>query len=204
MFPMEKAIWNLLKNSIYYDNEIVLPLIRRLTSQDETPCITIQQASEVYISGKRIPNANEIIELKNNAEVWINIWCDTEEQRNSLVNQVETRIFQALANHYTTCARYDDGDCTFLEKECATRNVTNGRTAKCQCPYPNDYDYCSWFKQNQIIKRTFAITGKQDMDELDLAKPVLRTIIKVGMNYYKCYNVGGHEIGNLIVNEELL
>ena len=204
MFPMEKAVWDLLKDSISYENNIVIPLVRRLLPQDETPCITIQQASEVYISGNRKPGPKESIRLENNVELWINIWCDTEEQRTSLVNQVETRIFQALSDYYTTCAQYDKGDCTFLEDECATLNITNGRTAKYQCPYPHDYGYHSWFKQNNIRKSTFAITGKQDMDELDLAEPLLRTIIKVGMNYYKFYNIGGHAIGNLIVDEELL
>ena len=204
MFPMEKAIWGLLKDNISYDDSQIISLVRRLTSNDETPCITIQQAAEVQVSGKQIPGQHEVIQLENNAEVWINIWCDTEKQRTSLVNQVETRIFQALANHYTTCEKFDNGNCTFLKSECATLNISNGHTAKNQCPYPNIYGYSSWFKQHQIIKRTFCISGKQDMDELDFVNPVLRTIIKLDMNYYKFYNIGGHETNNIIIDEELL
>lgn len=204
MFPMEKAVWDLLNGNIFYNDSQVISLVRRLTSDDETPCITIQQAAEVQISGKQIPGQSEIIQLENNVEVWINIWCDTEEQRASLVEQVETRIFQALANHHTTCVKFDDGNCDFLKSECATLNSRNGHAAKKQCPYPEEYGYESWFKQHKILKRTFGITGKQDMDELDLTNPVLRTIIKLDMNYYKFYNIGGHEPEDILIDEALL
>ncbi|MBR3139706.1 MAG: hypothetical protein IKF11_02410 [Methanobrevibacter sp.] len=202
MHVLEKAFIDLLRNNLSIPDEKIFTG-SRYKPIDVTPCITVNQASEVQVSAKQMSGPEEFIRLEYDAEVWINIWCNTEEQRTTLIDEVELRIFQALANHYTTCSRYADGDCTFLEDECATLNITNGRTAKNQCPYPHTYEYCSWFKKNQIIKHTFAIDGKQDMDELDLAKPVLRTIIKVDMTYYQIHIIGGHPIGDLILDDKL-
>ena len=203
MYALEKAVIDLLRNHLSISNDKIFTGSRYKPS-DVTPCVTVNQASEVQVSTRQMPGPEEIIQSEFDVQIWINIWCDTEEERTQLIDEIELRIFQALADHYTACANYNEGECTFLEEDCATLNIINGRTAKNQCPYPHDYHYCSWFKQNRIIRRTFAVNGKQDLDELDLSKPVLRTIIKVDMNYYKLHNIGGHKIGNLIVDEELL
>ncbi|WP_458454182.1 hypothetical protein [Methanobrevibacter sp.] len=204
MFPMEKAVWDLLNGNIKFNDNNVISLVRRLTSEDETPCITIRQAAEVQLAREIIPSKTEVIQTINNVEVWIDIWANTEEERDSLRLQVERRIFQALANHYTTCDNFNKGQCNFLDKECEALTVTNGRTAKNQCPYPNENQYTSWFKKYHIIKPSFTISGRQDMDESDLSRPVLRTLIKLDMDYYLNYDLGGHELEDIIIDEELL
>lgn len=203
MYLSEKAFIDLLRNNLSISNEKIFTG-NRYKPIDVTPCVTVNQVSEVQVSTKQIPGPEEVIQSQYDVQVWINIWCNNEEERTTLVDEVEQRILQALADHYTTCNNYHDGQCTFLSDECATLNITNARTAKNQCPYPNTYEYCNWFNKNNILKRSFAITGKQDMDELDLTKPVLRTIIRVDMNYYTIYNIGGHPIGNFTINEGLL
>lgn len=200
---LEKAVIDLLRNHTTLPNEKIFTG-NRYRPYDVSPCITIQQASETPVSAKQIPGEYETIKIKHNAEVWINIWCNTEEERQSLIDQVELRLFQALADHNTTCGNYTNGDCLFLQGECQTINVVNGRTAKNQCPYPKENRYVSWFKQNQIVKSSFTVNGNTDLDELDLTKPILRTIVKISMDYYKTYNVGGHQINNVSINEELL
>ena len=204
MVPTEKAVWDLLNGNVKLDDVDVISLVRRLTSEDETPCITIQQAAEVQLNRQVMPGKHEVIMTRNNVEVWINIWANTEEERNYIINQVEHRINQALANHYTTCANYNQGNCDFLEDACAALNITNGRTAKSQCPYPKDYNYKSWFIQNKIIKNTFTISGRQDMDELNITQPVLRTLIKLDFDYFRTYDLGGQEIKDIIIDEALL
>ena len=203
MFLSEKAFIDLLRGNLSIPDDKIFTG-NRYRPIDVTPCVTVNQASEVQVLSQQMPGPEEVIRLEYDVQVWINIWCNTEEQRTNLIDEAETRIFQALANHYTTCARYCDGECDFLEDECATLNITNGRTVKNQCPYPHTYEYCSWFKKNQIIKRTFGINGKQDMDELNLSEPVLRTIIKVDMTYYKIHTIGGRPIERLIVDDGLL
>lgn len=204
MYPMEKAVWNLLKGNVKCNDVEVISLVRRLTSEDETPCITIQQAAEVQL-GRQVEHCkHEIIVTRNNVEVWINIWANNEEERDHIRNQVEYRINQALANHYTTCANYNHGNCNFIDDTCATLNTKNGRTAKNQCPYPEDYNYTSWFIKNKIIKNTFTISGRQDMDELNITQPILRTLIKLDMDYFRTFDLGGQEVHEIIIDEALL
>lgn len=206
MYPMEKALLNLLKGYIFLDNTTI-PIIRRLKPIDKTPCITIQQAAEVQLSRRYLnKNDSQLIGLKNNAEIWINIWCDTEEERHSLINQVTKRIFQALGNHYTTCANYDKDDsiCSTLNHECQSLTVTNGRSVKGQCPYPKKYNYCNWFHHHHIVKNSFKISGRNDMDELDIAEPVLRTLIQLDMDYYLTHDLGGITFYEIQLNEDLL
>lgn len=206
MFPMERAILNLLKGYIFLDT-INIPVVRRLKPVDETPCITIQQAAEVQLSRRYLnKNDKQYIGLKNNAEVWINIWCDTEEQRHSLVNQVTKRIFQALGNHYTTCGNFNKkySTCQTLDYECKALSIENGRGIKGQCPYPKAYHYCNWFHQYSIVKSSFTIIGRNDMDELDIAEPVLRTLIQLDMDYYLTHELGGRLFNEITITEDLL
>ena len=204
MFPTEKAVWDLLNGNVKLDDVDVISLVRRLTPEDETPCITIQQAAEVQLNREVIHCKHEFILTRSNVEVWINIWANTEEEKDNIINQVEHRINQALANHYTTCANYNQGNCDFLEDTCATLNITNGRTAKSQCPYPEKYNYKSWFIQNKIIKNTFTISGRQDMDELNITQPVLHHLIKLDFDYSRTYDLGGQEVEDIIIDEALL
>lgn len=206
MFPMERAILNLLKGHIFL-NTSSIPVVRRLKPIDETPCITIQQAAEVQLSRKYVnKNDSQFVSLKNNAEVWVNIWCDTEEERHSLVNQITKRILQALGNHYTTCANFnkDNSLCNTLNCECKTLSIDNGRSIKGQCPYPKKYNYCNWFHHHHIVKNSFKITGRNDMDELDIAEPVLRTLIQLDMDYYLTHKLGGRLFNEIKINEDLL
>lgn len=70
---MEKAVWNLLNGNVKLDDVEVISLVRRLTSEDETPCITIQQAAEVELNREVMHCKHEVIVTRNNVEVWINI-----------------------------------------------------------------------------------------------------------------------------------
>lgn len=206
MYPMERAILNLLKGEISFDS-MNIPIVRRLKPIDQTPCITIQQAAETQLSRRYLSkNDSQLIGLKNNAEVWINIWCDTEEQRHSIINQVTKRIFQALGNHYTTCAHFnkDNHNCNMLNCECKALTIDNGRSIKGQCPYPKEYNYCNWFRHYRIVKNSFKISGRHDIDELDIAKPVLRTQIQLDMDYYLTHDLGGRLFEDIKINEDLL
>lgn len=201
MFPMENAVWALLKDNITFNGETVIPLIRRLTPGDETPCITIEQAAETQLKRKIFSREHEIIRLTNNCEVWINVWCDNEEQRTTIVEQIENRIFEALGNHHTTCGNYNDGICESLNTECEALIIDNGRTSKNQCPFPKENNYLNWFHAHNIVKNTFKISGRSNMDELNLSQPVLRTLIQLNMNYHIFRDIGGRTFTDLILEE---
>lgn len=203
MYPMVEAFLDILKGNIIYNDKPV-PILKRLKSKDKTPCITIDLASDMQINRDYRTDKTQRIVLENNAEIWINIWCDTEEERHTILSQIRLLFFKVLGNHYTTCSHYnDDGTCTFLDRECEALTVINGRSAKSQCPHPRENDYASWFKKHHIIKRSFRLSGISEMDELDVAEPVLRTLIKFDLNYIISHDLGGHVATDLTIEDDL-
>lgn len=190
MSKMEDAIVELLQGNISIADENV-PVIIRNKPIDKTPCITISQATNSQLQRQYQHDPYEKIRYKYQCQIWVNIWCDTENERELLVNQIHLVFNQAIANHYLRCSNYDDGICTFWNDVCGALTVTNGRTAKSQCPNPKENSYTSFFKKNNIIKNTFTVDGETELDELDINPPVLRTQIRVNMDYYDYYYVGG-------------
>ena len=178
--------------------------MKRLKSRDKTPCITIDQASDMQVKRDYRTDSTQRIILEHNAEIWINIWCDTEEERHMILSQIRLLFFKALGNHYSLCSHYNDGTCTFLERECEALTVTNGRSAKSQCPHPHENDYTSWFSEHHIVKNTFRLSAIAEMDELDVAEPLLRTLIKFDLNYIISHDLGGHVATDLRFEDDLL
>ena len=203
MYPMVNAFWEILKGNIIY-NDKPIPIVKRLKSRDKTPCITIEQASDMQLKRDYRTDSTQRIVLENNAEIWLNIWCDTEEERHTILSQIRLLFFKALGNHYSLCSHYNDGACSFLNRECEALTITNGRSAKSQCPHPTENDYTSWFSEHHIVKNTFRLSGLSELDELDVAEPVLRTLIKFDLNYIISHDLGGHVPTDLIFEDDLL
>lgn len=206
MFKMEYAFLQLLKNNILYNNTLI-PVVRRNLPLDFTPCITISQADEVFIKREYADiNKKQYLKKTYSADIWINIWCTTEEERQSIIEQIETIILEAESNHYKHCKHYNKSThiCETLNSECEARTINNGRTIKHQCPDKVENDYTSFFMNYNIYKNTFKIQSITNMDELETTQPILRTIFKLGMEYWKFHEIGGTTYNSFEISEELL
>lgn len=192
MFIIEKAFMELLKPVIG------VPIMVKYASIDYTPCITIQQVDETFQRREYVEIEKEqYIRKKYSSDIWINIWCNSEKERHGLIGLIQERIFQAESNHYTTCSNYnfDDGTCEFLESKCEVLTHNTPRTCKKQCPRLDVYK--SFFKTNNIIKNSFHVNSTTNLDELDVAEPVLRTIFKINLDYYQYHKIGGRLFENI-------
>ena len=49
------------------------------------------------------------------AEVWVNIWCSTEEERTRLIDAVKTRFNELEAHHYSTCSNFNFADISVVK-----------------------------------------------------------------------------------------
>lgn len=194
---MEKAFLNLLKNKIFYNGRHV-PVIRRYAPIDQTPCITIMQADENF-KRRRYVEIDHIqhIEKKYTSDIWINVWCNTEHERQSIIESVKNQILKAEANHFNTCKNYNQPCCQLLKSECLALNQI-----KKQCPIKDMYS--SFFKTNNIVKNTFHINSITDLDELEYETPILRTIFKLQMDYHTYYPIGGELFEEIIIDGDLL
>lgn len=199
MFPIEKAFMELLTPVIE------IPIIVKYTPLDYTPCITIQQVDETFQRREYVEIRHEqYIRKKYSSDIWINIWCNNEKERHQLIELIQNRILQAEANHYTTCNHYSftEESCSVLESKCEALTRNTNRTNKKQCPHLDIYQ--SFFKTHHIIKNSFHINSITNLDELDVAEPVLRTIFKINLDHYQYYKIGGRVFDDIKLNEELL
>lgn len=189
MHVLEKAFIDLLRDNLCVANQNIYAG-NRYRPSDMTPCVNLSVADETLLRRRIVEkNCKQYIQQEYNAELWINIWCNTEEERQTLINQIRNRIYQTLANHYTTCSHYNDGNCNVNNEECEALTSQKSRANKHQCP---DLEkYLSFFYSNHIPKRTFRLLSVTDLDELDLSETLLRTIFKLEMNYYDYYEIGG-------------
>ncbi|MCF0125769.1 MAG: hypothetical protein HUJ68_08475 [Clostridia bacterium] len=198
MNTIRKGIINLLQNRIKI-NDYTLPVIAPGNITDKTPCITITQTDENMVERRYTGNTTINVFIKYNADVYINIWCNSDTDRHNIIKQIREIFFQAIGNHYSTCTNYNNGACQYLEQDCKALTEINGRTAKKQCPQPKDYHYESFFKRNNIYKNTFKIQGETDGDDLNLKPPIYHSIIKINCDYYVEHEIGGHEPEEFII-----
>ena len=205
MHVLEEAFITLLRNHLPIHNKYIFTGSRYIPN-DHTPCVSVQVADETYIR-KNYVEINHVQHLRRlySADVWVNIWCNTEEERTSLIDAIKSRFNQLETSHYTTCSNFnfDDNKCSKLEDACCeVLTLDTGRTNKGQCP--NIENFTSFFETYNIPQRTFHVNSMTDLDELGDSEPVLRTIFKLEMQYYHFYPIGGRLFNQITFNEGLL
>ena len=203
MKPIEEAFYQLLNQYIQFDDEPV-PILLGYPEVDSTPCITISTADETFQKRRYVEIYNEqYIQKRFQLDLWINVWANNNKQRHKLVQQVNKRILQAEANHYSACTNYNlhGQGCNVTGHTCEAIYKNKHRPHKNQCP--NLENYSPFFKHHHIIKNTFYVDGVTDLDELEPHDPVLRTIIKLKLNYYTYFKIGGDVYEDFSINHLL-
>ncbi|MCF0122392.1 MAG: hypothetical protein HUJ74_04240 [Lachnospiraceae bacterium] len=196
---IEKAFVKLFQGKIQH-NSGVLPVIIRYKPLDRTPCITITKASETQIGRKHLFEPYEKTQYRLNNTIWLDIWCDNEQERHNIIEQIYNILYQAINNHYLQCKHYEEGTCKNTNTPCTISTLDDSTVFKSQCLTPESSGYVSFFRENNILKWTFRITGEQRLDEPNLNPPVLRTQITIEFDRMKYHNVGGHLAEKIEVN----
>lgn len=197
MTQMEEAFYTLLNTHITYDNQET-PILLGYPEIDTTPCITIQTADTTFQKREYVEvDQVQYIRKTYLDDLWINIWCNTNHERLSLVEQVQKRFLLAESNHYSTCYNYkpDTMECEAIHEECLSKTLNNHRSHKQQCPDLTIYK--PFFRHNHIIKNKSYLNSITSLDELNVHEPVLRSIIKLRITYQTYHRIGGETYANL-------
>lgn len=218
-----RAILNILQGRITLDSGTVW-IIKRDYPYDHTPCITIDDSTGTNTVQKNIINkeypipknhpqydpnnpdktiSQQVIREERIIDLDINIWCDTEDEREEITKQISDLFDKVQSDHYTYCSNYNDGECLYLEDDCKVDDDTS-RGVKKQCPHPEEYHYQNIFTLYDIIRPSFNVEPAYDMDDFTVKPVVLRSIVNVTFSYYDYHIIGGAVSSNLIVDEELL
>ena len=89
MHVLEKAFIDLLRDNLCVPNQKIYAG-NRYRPSDMTPCVNLSVADETLLRRRIVEkNCKQYIQQEYNAELWINIWCNTEEERQTLIKNVK-------------------------------------------------------------------------------------------------------------------
>lgn len=190
MNKFEEYIVDLLQHNIVYNtNEVQVR--RQFNDIAQLPTITLSVASiDTHKVYGEYNTAEETI-YERQATIDINLWCNTEEERENISAQIMDCFYRERVAYYTYCSQYDDGLCAFDNLECPCVHGTDARTIRGQCPEPKTRGYEALWKKHDLIDGTINIEPPMMMDELNEHPPLLRNLFRCTASYYDYYTTDG-------------
>lgn len=200
MNKFERYIVDLLQHHITYDNREV-QVRRQFNDIEDLPCITLSVAG---VSTEKVyamkTDTSEEAQYERRATIDINVWCNTEEERESITEQVMQCYMKEQMGDYTYCSRYDDGFCESLGEQCPVPQGNSVRRRKGLCDHPVERDYEPLWKRCGIIEGSMNIEPPVMMDEYDVHPPLLRSRFGCEASYY---DVRGVDVSKVEVDYEV-
>ena len=166
-------------------NDQPVEVVKRFSNAPQLPVITLDMSGGVttdYVYHDT-DDAVETLYYHRTANINLNVWCNTDIEKESLTEQILSAYYDEKTNHYRYCANYDNGTCNSINQECRALVVDDWRTAKNKCPDPDEYEYMSLAGKHHICERTVVIEPPFDMDEFDRQPPLLRSIFRCRAEY---------------------
>lgn len=194
---------NLLKNRVFINDKVV-PLINRSYPTEKLPCLTIDQSGGSLVLDKYIKHTpNEVLFKEVETTVKIHVWCTKEEERENILSQIKDCNNKCFMDHYSYCTKYNNGICKTLNHECKAMLIHNARTAKKQCPEPENLEYENMFTRFNIDKFNYCMNPYYHIDDYTSKQRTLHTVIPVEFVYTEAYDNNGLITERIIIKEKI-
>lgn len=200
MNKFEHYIVDLLQHHITSDDNEV-QVRRQFNDIAQLPCITLSIAD---VSTEKVYTelgTTEDALYERHATIDINVWCNTEDERESISEQIMQCFYREQAGHYLYCSQYLNGRCLSRNKPCDVSTVSTGRTEKNQCDNPIEYEYEPLWSKHNLIDGSVNIDIPRMLDELSEHPPLLRNLFRAEASYYDSYEVGGSVATSTLFDE---
>ena len=183
MNPFEAYLVELLQGNIEYDGSTV-PVVKNFNQHPDRPVVTLDLSGGVNTNRVQPYPPDAQRHYRRKAVINVNVWCDTESQRESITGQVLSLFHAEQGYHYKFCTQYDKdtGNCSTTHSVCPASNMT-GKTRKNKCPLPDHYEYQSLHDKYGLLYGTVNIEPAFDLDEYSDHPPLLRSIMKAEAEY---------------------
>lgn len=205
MNHIKKTFVKILREKIYVDDKLI-PVIIKDYPYDHTPCITISgmnrdkgnhRRQQVNVLSKldenhplydpkyperRYPHSAEY--SVKSYEITIHVWCDTERERELIVDQVYDCLFYCMNLHYFFCERYDkeDKSCKTTGEICEAITDKGYHGLRGVCPNKKNKPL-NIMSKNGIIKNSVHISPHYELDDLGKREPIKHSIIEINLDY---------------------
>lgn len=183
---LELYLVELLQGNIFYNNSVI-EVRRQFNNSPQLPVITLDLSNGVTTnySYHDVSSASDILYFSRDATININVWCNTETERESISNQILDCYYKEKTNHYKYCGNYYADDKCRAGGHCKVKTIINSRSVKDKCPDPDLYHYISLQKKYHIIHDTVTIEPPFDIDEDDKKPPLLHSVLKCTASYFE-------------------
>lgn len=180
----EAYLVELLQGNITCDGKPV-EVVRNFSNKPGLPVITLDLSPGVTTENyhRIIGEPKEKLYFHRIAGININTWCNTEEEREQVNNQIMACYYDSLNHHYRYCSQYDDGQCLTIHKPCKALNSNTVRAMKKKCPQPDTYGYECLSDKHELLYGTITIDPPFFMDEYNEHPPLLRSIFRSQAHY---------------------
>lgn len=210
MNKLEQYIVGLLQHHLIYD-EMPVQVRRQFLPVHDLPCVTLDvgrvDTEQVHRCTGGTNIFNEIqgnvdsIVYERSCEININLWCNTEDERETISDQIMECFNKEEAGHYTYCSNYDDGTCNTTGESCLAEQGGTARARKNLCPSPMGMGYESLRSSCNIISGSLNVGSPVMLDEYGEHPPLLRNMFRVVAGYYDVYDVGGDLLDDVGIGE---
>lgn len=201
MIEPEKFILSVLQGRLNDIEGNPVRLIQSPPQYNNIPCLTVDNSAGAVILDRNKINKlingepQEVIETRYDIDIRLDIWALSEDDRQTLIDQVQVCFFKAISDHYTYCTAYMNESCDCVVND--DEYEYDKRAVKGQCPLTNQLPYENLFTKYNIDVQTFNISLPYDLDELEETEAILRTRFNISFDWTDYYVIGG------IVSESL-
>ena len=203
---IESYIIDLLQNRIFYNDKPV-QIYAKFMDAPQTPCMTLDMNTRVTTeSVRRIIDTTEKVYYYRNGTIDLNVWTDTPQMRENIINQIMTIFYDAQNDNYQFCTNYDKNtqQCYTTQTTCAAINDNCLRALKNLCPDPEALNYENIATRHGLIHGGVNIEPPYYILDNSDTPPLYRAVLKVDAEYIDIANAGGQPTEELNNNIKII
>lgn len=197
MNKFEQYIVELLQGNIVYEGQVV-EVRRQFMNAPRIPVITLDVASIVTEHVDRLISEVEQVVYVRDCSININLWCNTEEERENISQQIMQCFYDEQNCMYPYCTNYNKINhlCASINTVCPAYS-SDSSTSKRRCPNTDLYGFQTLTRKHDILWGTVNVEPPFSMDELGETPPLLRNIFQCEAVYEDYIQVGGRSVANV-------
>lgn len=197
MNNFESYLVELLQGYLFFDGSSV-EVRKNFLPLAVLPCVTLDLGAGTttdYYWHDLDDDGHEIVWQHCTSDINLNVWCNTEQERESLTAQIQECFHKEKLYHYSYCSQYDDGNCSSGGR-CG---VNTSGSAKQVCPDPYLYGYESLRAKHGIVDNSVRVEPPFDMDEFDRKPPLLRSVLRCSGEYERIVDCAGVPFDDIVI-----
>lgn len=170
----EAYIVEVLQGRITYNKQPV-EVRRQFTIEQNLPCITLNTTNTETEYHYHEQDEDNKYWIRYTTTININLWCNTEDERESITEDILDCFHKELTFHHEFCSKYNNGNCG--EDGICDYSYDN------MCSDPDEYEYMSLREKYYIIDGTVMVNPPFPLNEYDRHPALLRNVFQARCTY---------------------